>query len=216
MKRIVPLFLLPLALMACQTKKTAEVFTPTPYPQDFAIVLDESKDTYYSRQDIRQVITANDLLSSTTYMILSDYNDTIATSFTQEVPLNPTQIQNMWNEVQKNMLLEKNYKPWYSWRTRYDEYKRSERRIQIRANGKIVEFKALNYFPDKARELALQAQAVRLPLTQKAALTATPSTPASEVKVTTEGPATAPSVPATVPTTAPEDSEPDTAPTYNK
>lgn len=190
MKRIAPLLLLPLALAACQSQKKAEVFTPTPYPEDFAIVIDESKDTYYARQDIRQVVTANDLLSATTYMILRDYDDKVATSFTQETPLTPLQIQNMWNEVEKNQLLEKDYTPWYSWRTRFDDFKRSERRIQIRAKGKVVEFKALNYFPNRARELALQIQAVRLPLTQNAALSATPAAPAATAKVVTEGPAT--------------------------
>lgn len=203
MKRIVPLMMLPLVLMACQSKKAAEVFTPTPYPEDFAVVIDESKDTYYARQDIRQVISANELLSSTTYMILRDYDDKVATSFTQETPLTALQVQNMWNEVEKNQLLEKDYKPWYSWRTRYDDFKRSERRIQIRAGGKVVEYKALNYFPNKVRELALQVQAVRLPLTQRAALTAAPTTPATTAKVTTEGPATAPVAPEAAPAPAP-------------
>lgn len=203
MKRIVPLVLLPLVLMACQTKKAADVFTPTPYPEDFAVVIDESKDTYYARQDIRQVVTASDLLSSTTYMILRDYDDKVATSFTQETPLTPLQIQNMWNEVEKNQLLEKDYKPWYAWRTRYDDYKRFERRMQIRAGGKVVEYKTLNYFPNKVRELALQVQAVRLPLTQRAALSATPTTPATAAKVTTEGPATMPVAPETAPADMP-------------
>ena len=64
-------------------------FVATPIPADFAVVVDENHDTFYTREHIQQVITANDMMSRTTYTTFRDYNDTIANRFTQESPLSP-------------------------------------------------------------------------------------------------------------------------------
>ena len=185
------------------------VFIATPVPVDFAIVLDESSDTYYARQDIRQVITSSDLMSRTTYTTRQDYKDTIAKQFTQEHPLNPGQLQEMWNQVTKYQLME-NARTWYYWEGFADSYRRTEQVMQIRANGKVVSYKQLNHWGFKLRDLALEIEAVRFPITHgdgspgtpvvlppttaPAAPTAAPLVPAATEPAATETPSTTPAI----------------------
>lgn len=138
------------------------VFEPTAYPQDFAVVIDESKDTYYARQDVRQVVTAEDLMSRTTYTTRRDFNDTVANSYTNAYAVTPEQLQAMWNEVQREGLMEGG-KAWYFWKSHSDNYRRNERVLQIRANGKTVEFTTLNHWGYKLRPLATRVEAARFP-----------------------------------------------------
>lgn len=150
-------------------------FVSTPVPTDFAVVIDESSDTYYARQDIRQVVTTTDLMSRTTYTTRRDYNDTNANQFTQEFPLSRAQVQAMWDEVVRYNLLE-NASTWYYWETNPDNYRRSERVIQIRANGKKAVYKQLNHWGHKLRDLAFEIEAARFPLNYGAPATAPAAT----------------------------------------
>lgn len=167
-------------------------FVATPVPADFAIVLDESSDTYYARQDIRQVITSTDLMSRTTYTTRQDYKDTISKQFTQDHPLNPGQLQAMWNEITKYKLMD-NAHVWYYWESFPDSFRRTEQVMQIRANGKVVSYKQLNHWGYKLRDLALEVEAVRFPITHG------DGSPGGTPVVAP--PATAPAMPATVPAT---------------
>jgi hypothetical protein len=176
-------------------------YVATPVPADFAIQMDESADTYYARQDIQQRITTADLMSRTTYTTHRDYNDTIARQFTQDHPLNQGQLQAMWNEVVKYNLMSGG-KAWYYWMTNADNYRRSERVMQIRADGKVVEFKLLNHWGYKLRDLALLVEAVRLPVAD-----------GSGTQVVTEPPPATATAPATESATTASAVEPTTAPT---
>jgi len=171
------LVLAALALGACGELRNPfakeKPFTPTPYPKDFAVVIDESPDTYYARQNIHQVVTAADLMSRTTYTTFSDYNNSVVSSFTQEQPVTESQMQAMWNEVTKNDLLE-GATVWYFWKTNPDNYMRNERRIQVRAQGQLAEFKVLNHWGYRIRDLEFLIRAGRLPITQHAAATTQP------------------------------------------
>lgn len=135
-------------------------FVATPVPTDFAIVVDETADTYYARQDIRQVVTAADLMSRTTYTTRRDYNNAVANQFTSDHPVSQEQLQSMWNEVSKYDLLQGG-RVWYYWESFPDSYRRTERVMQIRANGKAVTYKQLNHWGYKLRDLALQVESVR-------------------------------------------------------
>src|SRR5438046_1101801 len=77
-------------------------FAATSVPADFAIVVDESHNTFETRQIIQQVITAADGLSRNTYTTYRDFNNSVADSFSRESPLTPPQLQAMWNEVSQN------------------------------------------------------------------------------------------------------------------
>ncbi|MEI8194666.1 MAG: hypothetical protein WCI73_02030 [Phycisphaerae bacterium] len=175
-------------------------FVATPVPADFAIVLDESSDTYYARQDIRQVVTSTDLMSRTTYTTRQDYKDTVASQFTQDHPLNPGQLQTMWNEVTKYKLME-NARTWYYWEGFPDSFRRTEQVMQIRANGKVVSYKQLNHWGFKLRDLALQVEGVRFPVTHGDGSPGTPvvaptTPPTTPPSTTPAAPSTAPAIPA--------------------
>src|ERR1041384_1870567 len=70
-------------------------FVASPVPADFAIVVDENHDSFYTKQHIQQVITAADSMSRTSYATYRDYNDTVARRFSQETPLSASQLQAM-------------------------------------------------------------------------------------------------------------------------
>lgn len=177
------------------------------YPSDLAIVIDEASDTYYARQNIRQVVTASDLMSRTTYTTLRDLNNTVASTFTHEQPVSQAQLQKMWDDIAQNNLMG-NAEVWYFWKSNPDNYRRDERSIQIRANGKVATYKVLNHWGYKLRDLVIEVQAVRFPLTQRgAAAPAAPTAPATAETTTTAESATS-TAPTT--TTAPGASMPTT------
>ena len=132
----------------------------TPVPADFAVVLEENQDTYYSRMHIRQVVTASDLMSRTTWTTLRDANNTVASEFTTEHSLTPAQVQAMWNEVQRYKLME-GASTWYYWMTFPDTYRREEHTMQIKADGKMQSYKQLNHWGYKFQDLALLVEGVR-------------------------------------------------------
>jgi hypothetical protein len=140
-------------------------FVPTPVPADFAIVVDENHDTFYAHQHIQQVITAADAMSRTTYATYRDYSGTVSRRYSQETPLNPQQLQAMWNEIQKNELM-LGSTPWINWRSDADMYKRNVYTVQILANGQTKSFRETNGFPAQVRPLMVHIQAVRLPVGQ--------------------------------------------------
>jgi len=174
----------------------------TPVPGDFAVAVEEAMATQYARQTTRQVITASDMMSRTTYTYYRDFNNTISTQFTTEHPVNAAQLQAMWNEVQRYKLMQ-GASTWYYWEGHVDDYRRDERVMEIRVGGKSQTYKQLNHWGYKLRDLALDVQAVRLPITQGGGIV--PSTLPAGTGVVTQ-PASMPWIeirPATVPATLP-------------
>lgn len=165
-------------------------FVATAVPGDFAIVVDENHDTYVNRQHIQQVITAADAMSRTTYTTFRDYNNSVSDRFTQEIALTPSQLQDMWNDVSKNNLLEGS-SLWINWRSDADIYKRNAYTIQIRANGRTRTYRQTNGFSGSVRPLMLLVEAVRLPITRDATTPVVGSVPAATEPAT--APASAPS-----------------------
>jgi len=174
-----------------------EPFVATAVPPDFAIVVEETQDTYYSREDIRQVLSSTDMMSRTTYRTYRDFNNGIGDKFTLEYPVSATQLQNMWNEVQRYKLME-GASTWYYWQTNPDNYRRNERAMQIRANGQMIVYRQLNHWGYKLRDLALQVEAVRLPMMQSG-----PGTSHIEAKPSSLPPIVPPTQPSAPPATAP-------------
>ncbi|HVS73617.1 MAG TPA: hypothetical protein VHQ47_20510 [Phycisphaerae bacterium] len=166
---------LPLALLALSACNSTgglknpfvkeKPFVATPVPADFAVIVDENHDTYYSRQHIRQSITAADAMSTTTYTTRRDFNDSISNNFSQETPLSAVQLQNMWNDVSRYNLMQGS-SLWINWRSDADLYKRNSYTLQIRANGHTRTYTATNGFSGNLRPLMLQVEAVRLPISQ--------------------------------------------------
>lgn len=142
------------------------VVVQTPVPADFAIVLEENQDTFYSRMHIRQVVTGSDLMSRTTWTTLRDANNAVASEFTTEHPLTEAQVQQMWNEVQRYKLME-GASTWYYWMTFPDSYRREEHTMQIKADGKVQSYKQLNHWGYKFQDLALQVEGVRFSVPPK-------------------------------------------------
>lgn len=173
-------------------------FVPTPVPADFAIVVDENHDTYYARQHIQQVITAADAMSRTSYAMYRDYSGTVSRRFSQEAPLNPQQLQAMWNEVSKNELMI-GASAWINWRSDADMYRRNMYTVQIRANGMTQTFRETNGFSRQVRPLMVHIQAVRQPVGQEVQVPVVGRPgegPAATMPAATEpAPATAPGVP---------------------
>jgi hypothetical protein len=171
-RKVALLLPLLLSLAACSSTGDLKVpftkekpFVPTAVPSDFAVVVDENHDTYYTRQHIRQQVTSQDAMSKTTYTTRRDYNNAVSNSFSQETPLSPVQLQNMWNDVARYNLMEGS-SLWINWRSDADIYRRNSYTLQIRANGQTRTYTATNGFSGKIRPLILQVEAVRLPITQ--------------------------------------------------
>jgi hypothetical protein len=189
-------------------------FVATVVPADFAVVIDENHDTFYARQHIRQVITAADAMSTTTYTTRRDYNNTVSNEFSQETPLSPVQLQNMWNDVSRYNLLVGS-RIWINWLSDTDLYRRNTYTVQLRANGSMRSYRFTNGAPGALRPLLLQTAAVRLPITQDSK---TPViTPATEEAPSTEPASTEPLLPPTTePTTDPSAISPTTIPSMTK
>jgi hypothetical protein len=173
-------------------------FVATAVPADFAIVIDENHDTYYARQHIRQIVTAADAMSTTTYTTRRDYNNTISNEFSQETPLSPVQLQNMWNDVSRYNLLTGS-RIWINWLSDSDLYRRNTYTVQLRANGETRSYRFTNGSPGALRPLLLQTDAVRLPITQDSKTPVVSATPTTEEAPSTQA-TTEPLLP---PTTAP-------------
>jgi hypothetical protein len=171
-RKVAFLFPIVLGLAACNSTGGLKVpftkekpFVPTAVPADFAVVVDENHDTYYARQHIRQRVSMDDAMSQTTYTTRRDYNNSISNSFSQETPLSPVQLQNMWNDVSRYNLMAGS-SLWINWRSDADIYRRNSYTLQIRANGRTRTYTATNGFSGNLRPLILQVEAVRLPITQ--------------------------------------------------
>lgn len=175
-------------------------FVPSAIPADFAVVVDENHDTYYARQHIRQVISTPDAMSRTTYTTFRDLNNVVSSNFTQETPLSPVQLQNMWNETAKHGLLEGAH-TWVNWLGDSDLYKKDAYTIQIRAHGISRSYVQHQGFGGVLRPLMLQVEVVRLPISQdsKTHVIAPAGTPAPA----TTDPAPSPADPSMAPTTLP-------------
>ena len=200
LRKLSLLLVLPL-LTACNTSRD-KPFNATAVPADFSVVVDENHDTYYARQHIHQAVTAADAMSTTTYTTFRDYNNTVSDEYSQETPLSAVQLQNMWNDVQRDNLLSESH-PWINWLSDSDLYKHNTYTVQIRANGQTRSYRANQSFPPGLRPLVLQINAVRLPITQNSQthVVGTPQSPETE--------------PTTEPATAPATSEPTTIPNMN-
>ena len=195
--------LLSVTLFAACSASKDKPFVATPVPSDLEIIVDENHDTYYARQHIHQAVTAADAMSQTTYTTYRDYNNTVSDEYSQETPLSAVQLQNMWNDVQRDNLLSGSHS-WMNWLSDSDLYKHNTYTVQIRANGQTRSYRTTQSFPPALRPLILQVNAVRLPITQnsRTPVVGAPESPATEPS--TE-PATTESAsqPATQPTTIP-------------
>lgn len=165
---------------------THKPFVPTPVPRDFAISIDQDRSTYFSRQHIHQVISASDMMSRTVYTTYSDYRNTVANTYRTLTPLNRDQLQNMWNEVRRHHLLRGAF-TWYFWQSPGNEYHQNQMIMQIRANGRERVYHQLNHWDSNKATLALDCEAVRLPLTQNAKAMFPPK-PATSHGPSNEGP----------------------------
>jgi len=183
-------------------------FVATPVPADLAIVVDENHDTYYARQHIQQVITANDTMSRTTYTMFRDYNNVVSNKFSQETPLSAVQLQNIWNDISRARLLSKS-RLWVNWLSDSDLYKRDTFTIQIRANGRSATYRQAQGFSGAVRPVMLQLEALRLPMSQDSRTpvvggSAEPAAPQSQPALVPEA--------ETMPASQPAMSEPATMP----
>ncbi len=180
-------------------------FVATAVPSDFAIVVDEGHFTFTTRQHVQQVITAADSMSRTTYTNYQELNDAIRNRYTAETSLTPAQMQDLWNEVVRNNLMNGST-IWINWRSDADLYKKNEYTIQIRANGHTRTYRQTNGFSGSVRDLMLRVDAVRLPSSQdsqtavvgaETPAATTPSTlPAGTAPATATAPTSAPADPA--------------------
>ena len=140
-------------------------FVATPVPADFSVVIDRNVSTYFSRQHIRQIVSASDMMSRTTFTNLSDYHNTITSQYTVSVPLNHAQLQHMWNEVCRNKLM-RGALTWTSWFGPIDAYQRASMTLQIRADKKEVIYHQLNHWDADKVGLVLACESVSLPVGQ--------------------------------------------------
>jgi hypothetical protein len=149
-------------------------------------------------------------MSTTTYTTRRDYNNTISNQFSQETPLSPVQLQNMWNDVSRNNLLTGS-RIWINWLSDADLYRRNTYTVQLRANGEMRSYSFTNGSPGALRPLLLQTDAVRLPITQDSKTPVVSAT--TEEAPTTEPATTEPLLPPTTePTTEPSAVVPATIP----
>ncbi len=140
-------------------------FVPTPYPRDFAIVIDTNNDTYFSRQRIDQVIRASSMSSVTTYTNYSDYNNAVTSRYSTHTPLTRSQLQAMWDAVRRHHLLRGAF-TWSYWHSRIDRYQRNSMNLQIRAGGLKKSYYQLNHWDNNKLPLILLCESVDLPIGQ--------------------------------------------------
>jgi hypothetical protein len=137
----------------------------TPYPADLTIVIDRNTDTYFSRQHVHQVISANDMMSDTTYTTFADYHNHIASQDHVDTPLTRDQLQAMWNEITRHRLLNHAF-TWHYWNSPVDNYQRNAMTLQIRANGKTQVYHQYDHWDNNKLSLILLCESVDLPIGQ--------------------------------------------------
>ena len=189
MLRRISLFLALCLLPACtgmQNPFVAKPFEPTAVPADFTIVVDENHLSFVNRQHVQQTISAADRSSVITYASFRDPNGAVTEQYTQQSTLTPSQVQDMWNEVCRQNLLERAAFG-VNWLSGADLYQENTNTIQIRANGRTGTYRRTNGFPAATRPLMLLVAGVRLPITQSDTLVVT--APATEPAIS---PATRP------------------------
>jgi len=147
------------------SQDSGSLYAPTAVPSDFAVEIDQNNYTYFQRQHVRQVITASDMMSRTTYTNLSDYNGSAASQYTVNTPLNENQIQAMWNAVYENDLLQ-GAGEWTYWQTPVDLYQERVQVLQVRANGMQQVYVQINHWDNDKLPLVFLCQAVGVPIGQ--------------------------------------------------
>ncbi len=140
-------------------------FIATPYPHDFAIVIDTNSDSYFARTRVHQVIRASVMKSTTTYTNYSDYNNSVTSRYRRVTPLTRSQLQAMWNAVRQAHLLRGAF-TWTYWHSRIDRYQRKSMTLQIRAGGREKSYYQLNHWDNNKLTLVLLCESVDLPIGQ--------------------------------------------------
>ncbi len=140
-------------------------FVATPYPHDFAIVIDTNSDSYFARTRVHQVIRASVMKSTTVYTNYSDYNNSVTSRYRTVTPLTRMQLQAMWNAVRKAHLLRGAF-TWSYWHSRIDRYQRNSMTLQIRASGREKSYYQLNHWDNNKLPLVLLCESVDLPIGQ--------------------------------------------------
>ena len=140
-------------------------FIATPYPHDFAIVIDTNSDSYFARTRVHQVIRASVMKSTTVYTTYSDYNNSVTSRYRSVTPLTRMQLQAMWNAVRKAHLLRGAF-TWSYWHSRIDRYQRNSMTLQIRAGGLEKSYYQLNHWDNNKLPLILLCESVDLPIGQ--------------------------------------------------
>lgn len=140
-------------------------FIATPYPHDFAIVIDTNSDSYFARTRVHQVIRASVMKSTTTYTDYSDYNNSVTSRYRRVTPLTRSQLQAMWNAVRKAHLLRGAF-TWSYWHSPIDRYQRKSMTLQIRAGGREKSYYQLNHWDNNKLTLVLLCESVDLPIGQ--------------------------------------------------
>jgi len=162
-------------------------FVPSAVPDDLVIIVDENHDTFVNREHLQQVITAKDSMSRTTHTVYRDYNNSVADQFTQPTPLSPAQLQDMWNAVCKENVMEGS-SLWINFLSDTDLHQRNSFIIQVRANGRERTYKQTNGFSGRVRPLMLLVSAVRLPMSQNASTPVVGSPDAAPMTMPAGGP----------------------------
>jgi len=179
-------------------------FVATAVPPDFAIIVDEGHFTFTTRQHIQQVITAADSTSSTTYTNFQELNNAVRERYRTPTTLTPSQLQDLWNEVVRENLMEGST-IWINAKSDADWYKKNEYILQIHANGKTRTYRQANGFSGSTRDLMLMVQGIRLPNSINSQTPVVGAEPAASQPTSqpTTAPATAPAATATAPATQP-------------
>jgi len=162
---ILAMLMLMLTTFTGCSQDSGSLYAPTAVPSDFAVEIDQNNYTYFQRQHVRQVITASDMMSRTTYTNLSDYNNSTASQYTVITPLNENQIQAMWNAVYENDLLQ-GAGEWTYWQTPVDLYQERVQVLQVRANGMQQVYVQINHWDNDKLPLVFLCQAVGVPIGQ--------------------------------------------------
>ncbi len=199
-------------LLVAGCQKHEAPFVPQAVPSDFSILLEERSDSYFVRQEIRQEITASDMMSHTNFTHFRESDNSVARKFPYDAPLNARQLQAMWDEVVKNNLMEGSKTLLY-FHTASDNYKREYHYLTIRVGGQAKQYEIGANIQRTVRPLVLLAEAARLPTGQGV----TPELIGTTQVVSPnagEGPVPPPTSEATMPAPSPElpTTEPTTAP----
>jgi hypothetical protein len=136
-------------------------FVATAVPGDFAIVVEENHLTYINRQTAQQVITAADAMSRTTTTKYRDFGNTVIDRYTQERTLTPAELQEMWDVVAKEKLLE-GTPFWVNFLSDSDLHQRNSIVLKISAGGKSRTYQEVNSVPEELKPLVVMVNKVRV------------------------------------------------------